>query len=116
MNRVNKIVSFLCVALFISYYASVTLFSHSHVIYNTVFEHSHSHTDSHHNTNSGGHSQDEIILIAQISHFDYIIFSCNCAVKPINLSFKEETGYETTHWVVSVYFQNLSLRAPPVLV
>ena len=93
----------------------MTMFSHSHIIYNTIIAHSHTHTDSHHDTNSGGHSQGEIFLIAQISHFDYIDFSCNCDLKPITRSFKEETCLETTHWVASVYFQNLSLRAPPVL-
>ena len=115
MGKIRKIVSFFFVVLFINYYAGVAFFYHSHVINDTVITHSHTHTDSHHDTKNGGHTQSDIIFIAQISHFDYIDFSCNCVLKPIQLFFNENKFVETTHWVASVHLENLSLRAPPAV-
>ena len=116
MAKINKIVSFLFVALFINYYVSTTFFSHLHIINGTTVAHSHTHTDSHHDTKSGGHTQNEIILIAQISHFDYTDFSCICILKPLQLPLCENKCIEITHNITSTYLQNLSLRAPPVFI
>ena len=101
--------------LFMNYYANIILFPHSHIINGTIIVHSHSHTDSHHDTKSGGHTQCEIVLIAQIAHFDYVDFSCNCVLKPLPLPLYENKIVDTKHWITSIHLENRSLRAPPIV-
>jgi len=115
MVKTKKIVSFLFIALFMSYYASTAFFLHSHIIGGATIAHSHLHTDSHHDTKSGGHTERCITLIAQISHFDYIDFSCNCIQKPVQFPLYEDKVVEITHWAASIHLKNLSLRAPPIV-
>jgi len=113
--RKNKILTLFLVALFVSFYADATLFSHEHVIDGATIIHSHIHTDSHHHTKSGGHTQRTITLIAQMSHFDCIDFTCNAILKPIQQPLYKNKIVETTHWLSSIYLQNISLRAPPIV-
>jgi len=115
MVKTKKIISLFFVALFVSYYASITLFSHSHIISGTTIVHSHIHTNSHHNTKAGGHIIHSITLIAQFSHFECIDFSCYYIPDLLQLPIGKNTFFETTHWVTSIYFENLSLRAPPIV-
>ena len=115
MVKIKKILSFLFVVLFMGYYANTTLFSHSHIISGATIVHSHVHTDSHHGTKSGNHTEQCITLIEQISHFDYFDFSCNFVSNISQYLLHESKFVETTHWVVSSYLQNLSLRAPPIV-
>ena len=115
MIKAKKLVSAIFVVLFMSYYAGLILFSHTHVISGSTIAHSHMHADSHHNTKSGGHTNQEITLIAQISHFDYIDFLCDFVLTSPQLQIQQNKFVETTHWVASIYFQNISLRAPPIV-
>ncbi|MCL2289495.1 MAG: hypothetical protein FWC34_02145 [Bacteroidetes bacterium] len=115
MSKVKRIISLFFVALFVSYYASTTLFFHTHIISGATITHSHLHTDSHHDTTSGGHTEYCITLIAQASHFEYIDFSCSCALNVSQHLLYENEFVEITHWVTSLYFHNLSLRAPPII-
>jgi hypothetical protein len=115
MVRIKKIASLFFVVLFVSYYASVSFFSHSHVIDGATVVHSHFHKDSHHNTKSGNHTAQSITLIAQVSHFDYLDFSCDCVLKPSQFSIQENKFTETTHWTIPIHLENLSLRAPPMV-
>ena len=115
MVKIKQIVSIFFVALFVSYHAGATLFSHTHTISGATIFHSHLHTDSHHDTKSGGHTEQSITLIAQISHFDYIDFSCSCIFQSPLLLLFENKCVETTHWITSIHLQNLSLRAPPIV-
>jgi hypothetical protein len=115
MVRLKKIVSLFFVVLFISYYAGTTLFSHTHTISGATIFHSHLHTNSHHDTKSGGHTEQSITLIAQISHFEYIDSSYNYALTPPQFSLYENKFVETTHWITSIHLKNLSLRAPPIV-
>ena len=117
MDKVKKIIVFsFCIALYMSYYAGLTLFSHSHIINGATIIHSHIHADSHHNTNSGGHTKQSTTLIAQISQFEYVDFSCDCIINPPQLSLHEDKFVETTHWEASIHLENPSLRAPPALI
>jgi len=113
MIKIKKIVSIFFVALFISYLAGTTLFSHTHIISGATIVHSHLHTDSHHDTKSGGHTQNEITLIAQVSHFEFANFSSCCTLAPQQFQLFENKTIEEPYRVVSIHFQNLSLRAPP---
>jgi len=115
MTKTKKILSFFFVALFASYYASTNFFIHSHEFAWGEVTHSHIHADSHHDTQNGNHTEQCITLIAQISHFQYIDFSSDCVIKPLQFSLHENKFTETTHWVTSIYLENLSLRAPPIV-
>jgi len=115
MPKTKKIVSYLFVALFSSYYASTTLFSHIHIISGANIVHSHIHTDAHHDTKSGGHTERSITLIAQISKFDQIDFSGNLVPTSLQFQLLQNKFIEVTDWVPSIYFQNPSLRAPPMV-
>ena len=98
-----------------SYYASTAFFLHEHIIEGATITHSHLHTDSHHDTKSGGHTKHSITLIAQISHFEYVDFLCNRVLKPVQFPLHEYKFVEITHWVASIHLNNLSLRAPPIV-
>ena len=115
MVKIKKIIASFFVVLFASYYGGATLFSHIHIVNGVTIVHSHFHTESHHNTKSGGHTAQSVTLIAQISHFDYIDFVCDCIPKPPQLLLHKNKFIETTHWVASIHFQHLSLRAPPIV-
>ena len=115
MAKKKKIISYFLVALFVSYYTSVTLFYHSHIINGVTIVHSHLHTASHHNTQNGGHGTYSITLIAQISHFDSIDFSYNCVLQPTQLLLHKNKCTEIAQRVTSIHLQTLSLRAPPVV-
>ena len=115
MVKIKRIVSVFFLALFVSYHAGSTLFSHTHTISGATIIHSHFHKDSHHNTKSGNHTAQSITLIAQVSHFDYLDFSCDCVLKPSQFSIQENKFTETTHWIIPIHLENLSLRAPPIV-
>jgi hypothetical protein len=115
MVRIKNVVSFFFVALYISFHVGTTLFTHTHTINGATIIHSHLHTDSHHNTNSGGHTEQIITLISQISHFEYIDFSFNCVPTPAQFPLYENKFIEITHSITSVHLKNLSLRAPPIV-
>ena len=86
MGKIKKrIASSFFVVLFASYYAGTILFDHTHLIEGAVITHSHIHANSHHDTNNGNHTEQSITLIAQFSHFEYIDFSCNCVLEPLQL-------------------------------
>jgi len=116
MEKIKKIGSFFFVALFLSYYASTAFFPHLHIISGASITHSHIHANSHHDTKSGNHTEQCITFIAQISHFDYIDFSCNFVLKPIQFPLHKDKFVETTHWFAANHLENLTLRAPPVLI
>jgi len=115
MTLTKKIISIFFVALFISYYISISLFSHLHVINGATITHSHIHTDKHHDTKNGGHTEHSITLIALISQLAILDFSCHCVPNPLELPLHKHKFVETALWVASVYFQNLTLRAPPII-
>ena len=116
MDKIKKIISIFLLIVFVGYYGNVTLFSHTHIINGVTIVHSHIHKNSHHDTQSGGHTEHNITLIAQISHIDYVDFSCNCALNSPQLCMDIEHCVPTIEWVTSLHLQNLSLRAPPVAV
>ena len=116
MGNTKKIAPLFFVALFMSYYAGTTFFSHSHIISGVAVSHSHIHAETHHDTNSGNHTEQCITLIAQISNIDYIDFSCNFNSKTLQLQLPAAKFAETAHWITSIHLENTLLRAPPILV
>jgi hypothetical protein len=114
MVKIKKIIPVFFIAVFMNYYASVVLFSHTHIIHGATILHSHLHTDSHHNSKSGGHSEQSITLIAQISQFEYVSFACCNIPSPLLFLLHENKRVETDRRITSVHLQNPSQRAPPV--
>jgi hypothetical protein len=116
MIKIKKILSLLLMVLYVSYYANAHFFIHSHVYKDITVVHSHAHNDSHHSTKTGGHTEQSIVFIDQISHFDYIDFSCNYVPTPLQFQLYQEKFAEFSHWIAFEYFKSLSPRAPPILI
>ena len=114
MNKIKKITALFLLVLFAGYYGGVTLFFHTHIINGVMIVHSHFHAETHHDTQSGGHTEHSITLIAQITHFDYVDFSCDCELKPLQPCRDAACHVSTAQRGISLHLQNLSLRAPPV--
>lgn len=118
-NRFHKIIDTLLLAIFLCYFASVTLFYHCHTIDGVTIVHSHfycSNSDgdnSTNNTTNHEHSAAEINLIAQLSIFTIllstIIFSFKCF---ISKTFRKFICKEV-YYIYNNHFNSLSLRAPP---
>ena len=112
--KLRKILSLLCITLFVSHYAGTNFFSHSHEFVWGAITHSHFHTNSHHDTESGGHTNQCIILIARWTYFEYVDFSCDYATSVHQFHPHKNKIIENSHQIASIYFENLSLRAPPI--
>ena len=110
----TKILSLFFVALFISYFVSTTFYLHTHIIDGATISHSHIHINSHHDTKSGNHTKQSITLISQISHCEYIDFSGNYVLILPKCQIYQNNFVEAAN-CVDIYFQNLSLRAPPIV-
>lgn len=70
-ENVNKFIHIFLLALFLSYYGSITFFSHYHVVNGVTIVHSHffcGHTDSN-GAADHSHSAKELTLIAHLSNF-----------------------------------------------
>jgi hypothetical protein len=91
----------------------MVFFSHKHVISGATIVHSHIHTDSHHDTTNGNHTEQSITLIAQYSHIEYIDFTHHSIPIPYQSLLHKQTFIHAVQWVASVYLQNHALRAPP---
>jgi hypothetical protein len=113
MNKTKKLLSLFLLVLYVTFYAGTVLFFHTHIINGEPTTHSHIHKESHHDSKSGGHTKQDLIFIAQISHFDYVNFECSNIPNSFEFQLHENIIFETTHWVASIYFDNISLRAPP---
>jgi hypothetical protein len=81
MVKIKQIVSIFFVALFISYLAGTTLFSHTHIISGATFK--------------------------------FANFSSCFTLAPQQFQLFENKTIEEPYRVVSIHFQNFSLRAPP---
>ena len=113
MHRLKKIVSLCLLVLYVAYYSSTIFFYHTHIIDGKTTSHSHAHKESHHNSQSGGHTKQDIVFIAQISHFEFVDIACQITLAPQQFQLFENKLIEEPQRVVSIHFQNLSLRAPP---
>lgn len=118
-NRFHKIIDTILLAIFLCYFASVTLFYHCHTIDGVTIIHSHfycSHTDGENNKNKTTdheHSAAEINLIEQLSIFTVFLsiffFSFKCFITKTFIKFICKEVY----YIYNNHFYSLSLRAPP---
>ena len=114
MVKLKKILSFLFVVFFTSYYAGTACFSYSHIVYGTSFIYSHFHIDPHHD-NQKSHIEQDIVLIACFFNSKFIDTSCLSILTPLRLLLYENKFIRSIHWATSIHLENLSLRAPPVV-
>jgi len=115
MDKIKKIIALFFIGIYVSFYVNTTLFSHLHTISGKTITHSHMHTDSHHDSKSGGHTAQNVIFIAQLSHLELINCS-NCDLPSLpEFTLHDEKVIKSPHWATAIHLQNLSLRAPPVL-
>lgn len=106
-NRVKNILAIIVASLFMSYYASVTMFVHTHFFEWGTITHSHPASNGH------SHSSDSYRLISHLSNFAAVITAA-VAILAIGYTLYSRTTTET----VSVFFAKVrlySLRAPPVV-
>lgn len=59
----GRVLIALLVLLFAGYYVNTTMFWHSHIVNGTVVIHSHIHSEGHHQTSAGGHSEASLLTI-----------------------------------------------------
>ena len=106
--------SVLLLVLFIEYVASVTMFTHSHIIDGDVVFHSHLYADSA-EAPSHSHSSQQVKVIAQLSLYVAVAATVSFAVgNPIYRFLRTviDSCYETLQRC-DLHF---SLRAPPVVI
>ena len=53
--------------LFATYFVQVNFFVHSHIVNGVTVVHSHMHRSTHHDTDTGGHSETELTIIASLN-------------------------------------------------
>ena len=115
MTKTKKILSLFIVVLFISHYVDSHFFVHEHIIAGEKVVHSHFHIDFHHDHPNGFHTEESVVLISQISNAEFIVSFCNYFLCPLELQLFHNKITEVFSWISSIYFENLSLRAPPVV-
>lgn len=114
-EQIRRFTGVLLLMLFVSYYSSVTLNVHSHIVDGTIITHSHLHSDSHHSTEDGGHTKQSVNFIAHLSDLEYT-GSVVCEVPaPDKFCIDEGITGQNDCWINQIHLENLSLRAPPVL-
>ena len=100
--------------LMVFYFGYIGIFQHSHVINGVTVIHSHVHSQTHQNTESGGHSCSEITLISQLSNFQTAdtlpVFQTQSVDVPIEIFPVETSIAFQSHALKHLFF-----RGPPIL-
>ena len=65
--RIAAMAPWLLLLLFATYYVQVNFFVHSHIVNGVTVVHSHMHRSTHHDTDTGGHSETELTIIASLN-------------------------------------------------
>ena len=114
--KIRKIVSCLCVMIFAVHFASRQFYVHNHIIDGVSINHSHFHTNSHGDTDCGGHTKESILFIARTAQVECINTSSITIPSPSQFYPHLDKHVEKIHWIASKYLQNPTLRAPPTAV
>lgn len=100
--------------VFATYYTNVSLFTHTHIINGVTIVHSHLHSPSHHSSQDGGHTTNQVTLIA---HLTSQLLSCVCSVNNLLIvqqPFIGKIGACQEDKKSNLQTNYFSLRAPPV--
>lgn len=111
--KLRRSVAGIFLLFFVAYYINATLFEHTHIVNGVTIVHSHFHASSHHNSQSGGHTANNVTLIAYLTSFqttgagivNYSFVQSECCIL---LNFEE--NFLATYGSDGF---NYSLRAPP---
>ena len=112
------ILKILLLSLFIIYYASITLFTHSHVIDGVTIVHSHYFkTDNSAKSSfpTHKHTTNQLTLISQLSLFQSLQLWIGSFLLIILFGKKFNLKVYRGFLNLKHFFTNLSLRAPPVI-
>ena len=112
-QRLNAIRLFL-LFLFVGYYASISLFTHTHIVNGVKIVHSHPYKSSSDDKKAGHeHTTHELILIQQLSHFVSVLLVTGLLISGLQFFLKElRYPFKDTVVISNSHF-NFLLRAPP---
>jgi len=98
----------LLLALFVTYQASITVFSHIHYVNGVMIVHSHPSSDDEHT-----HTERQILTLAYVSHWTGVEPVC-MALEEAAFSVCESVECKCESWALSdSCLHCISLRAPP---
>ncbi|MCL2416874.1 MAG: hypothetical protein FWD02_02955 [Bacteroidales bacterium] len=116
-------------ALFAAFYFNIGFFSHVHIIDGKKITHSHFHNRCHNNTCdyyccaeserpplSGGHSQEELIFIAQKSALETSGIALQVFVSELVATVCEDTKFFLSEHPEVGFYTSFFLRGPPLTV
>jgi hypothetical protein len=113
---IKKLLSLVLLSMFLAYYASITLFSHSHIINGVTIVHSHPYskgTDS--KPFNHQHSEKGVALIQFLSHFSSLTVASLLSLGILlTLLYKIAVITRAEDPLIPSINSGLSLRAPPV--
>ena len=66
-HTITRIAAMGLLLLFATYYVQVNFFVHSHIVNGVTVVHSHMHRSTHHDTDTGGHSETELTIISSLN-------------------------------------------------
>ncbi|MEF9932429.1 MAG: hypothetical protein RSC28_00540 [Bacteroidales bacterium] len=107
-NKAIKILQYLLLALFVSYYCESTLFIHTHNFNWGKVTHSHPYLPN----SSHSHSEAQCLTIASLNNITFTVIAIAAimvTVRVITLQY-----VPCIHSVIRYTLRNCSLRAPPV--
>ncbi|MDD2437391.1 MAG: hypothetical protein PHG27_10735 [Massilibacteroides sp.] len=123
-NGLDKILKYSLLVLFIGYYGSITLFTHTHIVNGVVITHSHPYNFFKCKKNEQGeriplhhHAENGYVLIHILSHFSSLVVFFAIGIKAIEKILTKHTLRKSTTFPRSFHFLcSNGLRAPLILI
>ena len=112
-SRIKRVLAYSLLFIFIGYYASITLFYHSHLIHGDTIVHSHPFKTDNHGAPLHSHSDNSFITIQLLASFSvsfiltYFNFKTNA---PVVYEIIQKISHKPTNHTIHYLY---SLRAPP---
>lgn len=102
--------------LFVGYCASITLFTHTHIVNGVTIVHSHPYNPfSNNKPVNHQHSEQEFILIHLLSHFLAIVLFISVSIEIYNKVLRKHKIKENKEDYINIFFlSSNNLRAPPL--
>ena len=112
----KKLLRYFFLLLFLGYYGSITLFTHSHVVQGSVIVHSHLYNPfSKEKHSNQQHSTNELILINLCSQFFVTVAFAALVLGLVKVVLKQYTFRRNeTHFFSPICLRLNGLRAPPL--
>ena len=101
--------------VFAVHFASRQFYAHKHIIDGIAIAHSHFHTNTHNDTDCGGHTKETILFIERMAQVDCTNVSNIDVPNPTHFFSHLNKYIEEVRWIASIHLNNPTLRAPPVI-